>query len=136
MKHILIVDDQPCVRELLKVELILDGHRVTEMGHKESVRKFLSASTPDLVVLDLILGKEDDQFYLLSDIKHQAPGVPIIIFTAYDGFRNDPRASQADAYIIKTFDLTGLKKTIQSFLSTSRDDKPSRKDYPFAESYA
>ena len=42
-------------------------------------------------------------FGLLSDIKRRGPHLPIIIFTAYDTYVDDPRLSQADGYVIKSF---------------------------------
>lgn len=41
MANILIVDDQPCVRELLSEELILEGYRVHAAGDAESIREHL-----------------------------------------------------------------------------------------------
>jgi two-component system nitrogen regulation response regulator NtrX len=62
MANILIVDDQPCVRELLSEELISEGYRVAVAGDVQSARRQLRSSQPDLVILDLYLdgpeGKE------------------------------------------------------------------------------
>ena len=53
MAKILIVDDQPCVRELLSEKLISQGHKVVTEGDAESVRRLLRSSRPDIALLDL-----------------------------------------------------------------------------------
>ncbi len=115
MVNILIVDDQRCVRELLAEELIPEGYRVHGEGDIASVSGHLRFSRPDLVLLDLCLD-EADGFGLFHEIKRQAPDVPIIIFTAYDSYREDPRLSQADGYVIKSMALDELKVKIAGVL--------------------
>lgn len=115
MASILIVDDQRCVRKLLSEELILEGYRVHGVGDVASVSGYLRFSRPDVVLLDLCLD-EADGFGLFHEIKRQAPDLPVIIFTAYDSYREDPRLSQADGYIIKSMALDELKVKIAGVL--------------------
>lgn len=49
---------------------------------------------------------------LFHEIKRQAPDLPVIIFTAYDSYREDPRLTQADGYVIKSMILDELKAKI------------------------
>jgi DNA-binding NtrC family response regulator len=115
MANILIVDDQSWVRELLSEELISDGYRVAAAGDLQSARGQLRSSQPDLVILDLYLdGPEGKE--LLGDIKGENPDLPVIIFTAADGYVDDPRLSQADGYVIKSFVLDGLKRKVADVL--------------------
>lgn len=125
MKRILIVDDQPCVRAILRAELVLEGYHVMDVGDIDSVWAYLSSTRPDLVLLDLFLDEEEG-FALLPDIKGRYPRVPVIILTAYDGFRDDPRLSLADGYLIKSFDFRGLRKTIRNLLSKKLMEEPAR----------
>ena len=53
MTSILIVDDQPYVREFLSEELTQEGYRTTSIGDAESIWGQLSESRPDVVLLDL-----------------------------------------------------------------------------------
>ncbi|MBW1795778.1 MAG: response regulator [Deltaproteobacteria bacterium] len=116
MANILIVDDQQCIRELLSEELMCEGYRVESVGDAESVTGHLRFSRPDLVLLDLYLDGLDG-WEVLRHIKRQDPYLPIIIFTAYDSFVDDPRLSQADGYVIKSIDLDELKQKIANVLS-------------------
>jgi two-component system response regulator (stage 0 sporulation protein F) len=116
MANILIVDDQQCVRELLSEELICEGYRVAGADDAESVWQHLRSSRPDLVVLDLCLDGHD-AFKILHNIKRKDPHLPVIIYTAYDSYREDPRVSEADGYVIKSIVLDELKHKIANVLS-------------------
>jgi CheY-like chemotaxis protein len=117
--RILIVDDQACVRELLSEELGQDGYSVASAGDAESIWRFLEISKPDLVLLDLCL--EGFQGWdLLKGLKEKEPDLPVLILTAYDTYADDPRASQADGYMVKSFvALDRLKREISEILSTN-----------------
>lgn len=116
MASILIVDDQPHVREFFSEELAREGHRITGIGDAESIWAQLKESRPDVVLLDLYLdgfrGRD-----ILNDIKRKEPNLPVLILTAYDSFQEDPRLSQADGYVIKSFVALGtLKQKIADIL--------------------
>ena len=115
MANILIVDDQACIRQLLSEELADEGYRVTGVGDAESARAHLKASPPDLVLLDLYLDGLHG-WDVLRDVKRQDPCLPVIIVTAYDSFRDDPRLSEAEGYVIKSVDITELKKKVANTL--------------------
>ena len=115
MQQILIIDDQQCVRELISEELISEGYQVHSLGDAKSVKVNLRFSKPDLVLLDLYL-KETEGFGVLHDIKGQYPKIPVVIYTAYDSYREDPRVSQADGYVIKSTVFDALKAKIADVL--------------------
>ena len=116
MANILIVDDQPYVRELLSEVLAREGYRVASVGDIQSIWGRLRDSPPDLVLLDLYLDGSKG-WDVLRDIKSMDPDLPVLIVTAYDSYDNDPRLSQADGYIIKSFSVFDeLKEKIAEVL--------------------
>jgi DNA-binding NtrC family response regulator len=119
MARILIIDDQPCVRELLSEELLSEAYSVVTAGDGESVMGHLRFSRPDIVVLDLYLD-DADGVGLFQKIKRQEPDLPIIIFTAYDSYREDPRLNEADGYVIKSMMLDELKDKIAHALKSTQ----------------
>lgn len=120
MAKILIVDDQPCVRHFLAEQLAgLPEHLVTSAGSAELAAARLKASLPDLVLLDLYLDGADG-FELFNDMKRQYPQLPVIIFTAYDSFRDDPRLFGADGYVLKSVDPAKLLGKIAEVLGQRR----------------
>ena len=119
MANILIVDDQPYVREFLSEELAHEGYRIESVGDAQSIWRHLKDSRPDVVLLDLYLNGFEG-WDVLCDIKRKEPKLPVLILTAYDSFEEDPRLSEADGYVIKSFDaLDKLKQKIAGVLESN-----------------
>jgi two-component system, OmpR family, response regulator len=78
-QHILVVDDDPAIRELLRDCLEPEGFRVSEAADSSAMRALLSAGHIDLVTLDLMLGGENG-LNLARDI-HSRHDVPIVMIT-------------------------------------------------------
>jgi DNA-binding response OmpR family regulator len=57
--HILVIDDDPALRELLAEYLTMNGLRVTVVGDGKAMRESLAKATPDAIVLDVMLPGED-----------------------------------------------------------------------------
>jgi CheY-like chemotaxis protein len=116
MANILIVDDQPHLQELFSQELTDEGHSITGLSDAESVLGYLKDSKTDLVLLDLYLNGFEG-WAVLHDIKSRYPWLPVLIVTAYDSYVDDPRLSEADGYVIKSFiALDDLKQKIAHIL--------------------
>ena len=93
-----------------------EDHKVVSLGDAGSVTGYLKDSKPDLVLLDLYLDGFEG-WDVLRDIKSKYPRLPVVIVTAYDSYVDDPRSSQADAYVVKSFAaLDGLKQKIAECL--------------------
>jgi DNA-binding NtrC family response regulator len=117
MATILIVDDQAHLRELFHEEMQDEGYNAVSVGDPESARGHVQDSEPDLVLLDLYLNGREG-WDLLRDIKKMAPKSPVLIITAYDNYRDDPRASLAAGYIVKNFKaFRTLKQRIAGILT-------------------
>ena len=129
MSHILIVDDQSCIQELLLEDLVREVYRVATAGDPETARAQVESSAPDLVVLDLYLDGPQG-FGLFKDIKRMNPNLPVIIFTAYDSYREDPRLSEAAGYVVKSLDLGELRQNIARVVTVQRvQAKPGARSY-------
>jgi DNA-binding response OmpR family regulator len=101
MAKILVVDDEEHIRLLYSEELKEEGYDVitAEGGHGLLGR--IESDEPDLVIRN--------KFYDL----------PVILSTAYDTFKEDMKSIAADFYVVKSFDLTELKKKIKMALEAS-----------------
>jgi DNA-binding response OmpR family regulator len=116
MANILLLDDQPYMGEFLSEELSEEGHSLTCMADADWLLSYLEDETPDLILLDLYLDGFEG-LNLLEIIKHgKCSSVPVLILTAYDSFRDDPRVSLAQGYIIKDICTENLKKKISEVL--------------------
>ena len=76
---------------------------------------------PDLVVLDIKM-IDYDGLDLLQDIRNHFYDLPVILSTAYDSFKENMKSIAADFYVVKSFDLTELKKRIAMALETRLPD--------------
>ena len=117
MTTILVVDDQPNVRELFKEEMQDEGYGVISVGDAEAARRLVKDFKPNLVLLDLYLNGFEG-WELLRDIKKSDPDLPVLIVTAYDNYHDDPRTSEADGYIVKNLmAFETLKQRIADILT-------------------
>ena len=112
---ILVVEDDKKQLLLYEQELSLEGYIViTAKDGSEAVKK-LRENFPDLVVMDIIL-PEMNGIESMGRIMNERKKIPIIINTAYSGYMDNFMTWAADAYIIKSSDLSELKNKIKEFL--------------------
>ncbi|AIY87001.1 MULTISPECIES: response regulator [unclassified Thermotoga] len=116
MKRILVVDDEPNIRELLKEELQEEGYEVdTAENGEEALKKFFSRNY-DLVILDIempgISGLE-----VAGEIRKKKKDAKIILLTAYSHYRSDLSSWAADEYVVKSFNFDELKEKVKKLLS-------------------
>ncbi len=117
MAKILLVDDEKHILQYYTEELSGDGHQVVAIDSGEQLLNKIALHQPDIIVLDIKL-VEWDGLDLLLDIRDRYYNLPVILCTAYDTFKEDPRSIAADYYVIKSFDLTELKTKIKRAIDT------------------
>ena len=117
MPKILVADDEEHVRLLYSEELKEAGYEVTtaEGGYKLFER--IEEEKPDLVILDIKMA-DYNGLDILQDIRNDFYDLPVILSTAYDSFKDDMKSIAADFYVVKSYDLTELKKKIAMALET------------------
>ena len=120
MDHILVVDDDPDLRDLLSEYLDKQGFRVSTAAEGRSMRVALGRSAPDLIVLDLML-PGDDGLVLCREVRAKSD-VPIIMLTARteEIDRVVGLEMGADDYLAKPFSPRELLARIKSILRRSR----------------
>ena len=111
MAKILIVDDEEHIRYLYSEELSEAGYEVMTADSGHMLLERIEAEKPDLVVLDIKM-LDYNGLDLLQDIRNRFYDLPVVLCTAYDTFKEDMKSIAADSYVIKSFDLTELKKSI------------------------
>lgn len=114
--HILVVDDDDRIRELLKKFLIGCGARVSAAPDAESARKFLGSFDFDLLIVDVMMPKEDG-FSLLESVR-RGSSVPVLLLTAR-GLPEDRIRGLglgADDYVPKPFEPAELALRINNIL--------------------
>lgn len=120
MKRILLVEDDEHIQFLIREELAENGYEVTIASDGAEAMKLLQAegaSSPDLIILDIRMPRMDG-FETMGHILKSKIDSPIIIHSAYSGYKNHPLTMAADAYVVKSHNFTVLKATISELLGT------------------
>ncbi len=106
---ILIVEDEPYQREMLRDFLLEEGHRITEAEDGEKALRLLGAGSFDLVLLDFRMPGMNG-LEVLREIKRLNPEIDAVIITAYGTIETAVAAMKAGArdYITKPVDLDEL----------------------------
>jgi len=115
MGKILILDEHSSVRELTSAELGNEGHLVVPIGKPCLIRELIHTLEHDLLLLDLRLSGVD-RWDLLDAVKKEVPHLPVLIFSAYAGYNNDPRMALADGFVTKSFCFEKLKAKVAEVL--------------------
>ncbi|MBI4495713.1 MAG: sigma-54-dependent Fis family transcriptional regulator [Deltaproteobacteria bacterium] len=120
MPKILIVDDEPSVRDSLRMIFKRD-YQVIAAASAEEARQRLLSDEPDLIFLDIIMPGKDGM-EALKEIREIAPSVPVIMLTATRTVRTAVEAMRLGAhdYITKPFDVEELRLVALKSLESSR----------------
>ena len=123
MKTILIVDDEPNIREVLVSYLNKEHYLTLEAANGAEAFDFLREQSVDLVILDLMLPDMDGE-RICEKIRTFSP-VPIIMLTAKvaQNSRIGGFAIGADDYIVKPFDPREVVARVKAVLRRGDDSK-------------
>ena len=115
MKRILVVDDDEAIRTLLKDELTDEGYEVITATDARDALKLVEHEPLDLVVLDIRMPGMDG-LEALPRILGMKEGLPVILNTAYSQYQESFMSWAADAYVVKSSDLSELKAKIKELI--------------------
>ena len=136
--HILVVDDDPALRELLQRYLSEQGYRVSGAEDGSAMDRFLAENTPDLVILDLMLPGEDG-LSIAKRLRISHDALPILMLSAR-GDEVDRIVGLevgADDYLPKPFNPRELLARIRAVLrrgqgsNTAAEDAGAQQEYRF-----
>ena len=126
--RILLVDDDPNIRQLVNLYLTKEGFEVTMADRGDTALSAFRADAPDLILLDLMLPGMDG-WQVCREVR-KTSNVPIIMLTAKDETFDKVLGLElgADDYIVKPFDMKELVARIKAVLRRfqqpdSQDDK-------------
>ncbi|MBV9191425.1 MAG: sigma-54-dependent Fis family transcriptional regulator [Betaproteobacteria bacterium] len=126
--HVLVVDDEPDIRELLELTLVRMGLDVATVGTIAEAKEKLRQDRYDLCLTDMRLS-DGEGLDLVRHIAGQAAEVPVAVITAYGSAENAVAALKAGAfdYVSKPVGLDQLRALVRSALSLpERTESPAR----------
>ncbi|HQU71017.1 MAG TPA: response regulator [Calditrichia bacterium] len=116
MAKILIVEDEEAQRLLYETEISEMGHDVVLAADGEAAVQKVRNEKPDLLILDLMMPKVHGLDALRKALSLN-PNLPVIIHTAYSHFKDNHLSWAAEAYVVKSSDLTELRNAIKRTLA-------------------
>ena len=115
MPTALIVEDDPYQRLLYREELTYAGYDVLEASGGQEAICIVEETEVDVVVLDIAMPGTDG-IETLSRILAIDNKIPVILNTAYSSYKDNFMTWAADAYVVKSSNLTALKQQIAEVL--------------------
>jgi CheY-like chemotaxis protein len=119
MKRILVADDKPSSRELIRVVMEKSGYQVEEAADGRQALERARTWRPDLILLDLQMPQLDG-FAVLQELRSDPgfTGTPVVALTAYamQGDREKAIDAGFTSYVTKPVNLAELRKQIAELL--------------------
>jgi two-component system, OmpR family, response regulator ResD len=127
MTTVLVVDDEPLVRDVVTRYLERDGHRVITAADGDSARCLIEREAPSLVLLDVMLPGETDGLDLCRWIRSSS-NLPVILLTARvdEADRIVGLELGADDYVTKPFSPRELATRVKTVLRRAGAGPPPR----------
>ena len=132
-KRILLVEDETNIRNLVKMNLELEGYEVIATGEGKQAINFFHGQHFDLLVLDVML-PEVSGFQICEQVRLTNMEVPIIFLTAKDtaADRIAGLKKGADDYLTKPFNLEELLLRVKKLIQrTEKTPEESREEFEF-----
>jgi len=128
--RILVVEDEPSIREVVSLYLRRAGYQVTVVADGHAALESLSAQLPDLVVLDLMLPGVDG--LEITRWLRERGDTPIIMLTARREEQDRVAGLEmgADDYVVKPFSPQELVSRARAVLRRTRGSAPGSGDQP------
>ena len=120
-EHILVVDDDARIRQMLLRYFEGEGYRVTAVADGQAMRESLQRNSIDIILLDLVLPGGDDGLALAREIRSRSD-MPIIMLTGRDSVVDRVVGLEigADDYVAKPFHLRELLARVKTVLRRLR----------------
>jgi two-component system OmpR family response regulator len=137
MAHILVVDDDQPIRELVGMGLRYNHFEVTTVDSGRAALEHVRASPPDLVILDVML-PDLDGFEVARRIRQQErvdTTLPVIFLTARDTTEDKIEGLKlgGDDYVTKPFSIEELLARVEAVLRRTASDPSSNSRLEFGD---
>lgn len=130
MVRVLVIDDEPDVILLCRVNLEFEGHEVLEAGSGEEGLAIAEREVPDLIVLDIMLPRQDG-FSVLRQLheRESTKDIPVVLLTAKAREDDQIRGwrTGADEYVTKPFSPVALTEAVARVAGMTSEERAARR---------
>ena len=118
-KKVLLIDDDPQLRQLLEITLEIDGFEVVQAGNGQEALEQLGRSAPDLILLDMMMPVMNGLDFLQNLRQKMACGIPVLALTAMEKADSRERiiAAGANDVLFKPIDTQEMLARIGVILN-------------------
>jgi CheY-like chemotaxis protein len=120
MKRILVVDDEEPIRMMIQDELEERGYEALTANNARDALKMVEKERLDLVILDIRMPGMDG-LEALPRMLGMKEHLRVILNTAYSHYQDSFMSWAADAYIVKSFDLSELMDKVQELIGPAAE---------------
>lgn len=122
-QRVLVIDDEPDIRELLELTLLRMGLDTTTAGTVKEALLAIQDFKPDLCLTDMKL-PDGTGFDIVRYIQRECPHIPVAVITAFGSMEAAVEALKAGAYdfVSKPVDLTKLRDLVHTALKLAEDN--------------
>jgi CheY-like chemotaxis protein len=114
---VLVVDDDPGVREVLELSLLTEGYEVQAAANGREALAVLQRWRPDLILLDLMMPVLDGWSFRAEQLARRGlSDIPVIVLSAGAAVRRHAQVLAAADVLEKPFDLDTLLRIVRSVL--------------------
>lgn len=122
MTTILLIEDNKNQRLLYEQELRREGYEIIIAADGKKALEETQKHSPDMIILDINIPKMDGM-ETMGRILSTNKNILIIINTAYNDYKNNFMSWAADAYLVKSSDLSELKNKIKELIKKKARDE-------------
>jgi len=121
---VLIIDDEPDIRELLEITLLRMGLDTLTAGNVEEALEQIKEHEPDMCLTDMKL-PDGNGIDIVRHLQKEYPQIPVAVITAFGSMDTAVEALKAGAYdfVSKPVDLPKLRELIQTALKLARNEQ-------------
>jgi DNA-binding response OmpR family regulator len=120
MAKVLIIDDEPQVRRLIRQMLTRAGHDVAEASDGAEGLASVRADLPDIIITDIMMPNKEG-IETIRDVRREAPELPILVISGNPGsdlYMQMARMLGAHAALAKPFRSSELLRAVDDLLTT------------------
>ena len=121
---IMIVDDDPDIRELMKIFLEADGYHVHVAADGiQALEQLHAGARPDLILLDLMMPRMDGEQFMKEIRGTRFAKIPVVIISGHSAVRRKTRELEAASFLMKPVEFNELLKTVRRFALAKPNDE-------------